>query len=172
MPTRSPPGVAQLLDLFDQALHTAFKLASELGSCHKSCQIQQINFLILQLIGHALFRDALCKSLCDRCLTDTGITYETRVVLCSSGKYLDDPSDLLIPADNGIDLILPCKCGQILAEFIKDLVLAALLIPCASSHGSPRRTFLRERLGIIGIVLDHVLDHAVLLALLRQWKET
>ena len=38
--------IAQLLDLLDQALHAAFKLAAELGAGHQSGQVQQIDFLI------------------------------------------------------------------------------------------------------------------------------
>ena len=49
--------VAQLLDLLDEALHPALKLAPELGARHQGGEVQQIDLLVQQLIGHVPLGD-------------------------------------------------------------------------------------------------------------------
>ena len=43
--------VAQLLDLLNEALHPALKLAPELGARHQGGEVQQIDLLVLELVG-------------------------------------------------------------------------------------------------------------------------
>ena len=53
----------RLADLLDQALHPALELAPELGTRHQGGEVQQIDLLIQQLIGHLPLGDLLGLSL-------------------------------------------------------------------------------------------------------------
>ena len=57
--------VAQLLDLLDQALHPALELTPELGARHQGGEVQQVDLLVQQLVGHVLVGNALGQALGD-----------------------------------------------------------------------------------------------------------
>ena len=120
--------VAALLDLADQAFHTAFELAAELGTCHQGSQIQQEHFLIPELVGHFPGGNALGQALGDGSLTHTGFTDETGVVLLAAVQDLNDPLRLHIPADDLIELAFPCSAGQVHAVAVQEFVLLVFLL--------------------------------------------
>ena len=96
--------VAQLADLLDQALHPALKLAAELGACHQGGEIQQIDLLVLELIGDVPLGDLHGQPLGDGRLAHAGLADEAGVVLLPAVEDLNDPLQLPVPADEPVQL--------------------------------------------------------------------
>ena len=117
--------IAAGLDLANQTLHTALKLTSELGACHKGGQIQQKHFLIAELIGHIPLCDPLGKPLSNGGLTNARLTNKARVILLSTVENLDNTLGLYISADDLIQLSLPGAAGKIHTIGIQEFVLIA-----------------------------------------------
>ncbi len=80
-----------LLDLVDQSLHAALKLAPELGTGHQSRQVQQIDLLVPQLKGHLPGGDALGQSLGNGGLAHAGLADEAGIVLLPAVQDLHHP---------------------------------------------------------------------------------
>ena len=120
--------IAALLDLADQALHTAFKLATELGTGHKGSQIQQEHFLIPQLVGHFPGGDPLGKTFRNSGLTDTGLTDETGIVLLAAVQNLNHTLGFHITADDFIQLSGLCSTGQVHTVAVQELVFVLFLL--------------------------------------------
>ena len=115
--------VALLADLLDEALHAAFKLAPELGARHESGQVQQIDLLVLQLIGDAAHGDSLGQTLGNGGLANAGLADEAGIVLLAAVQDLDHTLQLLLPAHHGIQLPLGGPLGQVDAVIVQELVL-------------------------------------------------
>ena len=77
---------------------------------------------VLQPLGHIPAHDALSEPFDDGGLSHPGLTNQDRVVLGPPGKNLDDPSDLVVTADDGIDLSLARQLGQIAPILLEGLV--------------------------------------------------
>ena len=115
--------VSALLDLTDQTLHAAFKLASKLGTCYQSSQIQKEDFLITQLVGNIAGCDPLSKTFCNSGFTDAGFTNQTGIVLLPAIQDLDNTLRLHIPTNDLIQLAFPRSAGQVHAVAVQELML-------------------------------------------------
>ena len=120
--------IAALLDLSDQALHTAFKLTTELRACHQCRQVQQHDFLIPQLIGHIASHDPLGKSLGNSSLANTGFADQAGIVLLPAVQNLNHTLCFHIPANDLIQLAFSCPTGQIQTVAVQKLVALFLLL--------------------------------------------
>ena len=150
--------VAERLDLVDEALHAAFKLSAELRARDKCRQVEQMDFLVFQLIRHLTLRNANGKPLCDRRLADARLADEARIVLLSAVENLDDTFGLAFASDDGIQLTQPCARrqigavrGQVLAFFRLFFLAAAVFFRFHStavlgSAAGRRVAVLREHL--------------------------
>ena len=67
--------IAEFFDLFNEALHAAFKLPPELRARDEGREIHEIDLFVLKLIRDVLVGNFLCKALSDGSLTDTWFTY-------------------------------------------------------------------------------------------------
>ena len=128
--------VAQLLDLVNEALHPLLKLAPELGAGHQGRQVQEVDLLVPQLKGHIPRHDPLGQALGNGGLAHAGFTDEAGVVLLAAVQDLDDPLDLLRPADDRVQLALLGLAVQGDAVALQELPLAVglalLLLPAAA----------------------------------------
>ena len=128
--------VAQLLDLVNEALHPLLKLAPELGAGHQGRQVQEVDLLVPQLKGHIPRHDPLGQALGNGGLAYAGFTDEAGVVLLAAVQDLDDPLDLLRPADDRVQLALLGLAVQGDAVALQELPLAVglalLLLPAAA----------------------------------------
>ena len=137
--------ISQLTDLLDKALHTAFKLAPELGPGYQRRQVQQIYLLIPQLEGHVVGHNALGQTLGNGRLAHAGFADEAGVVLLAAVQNLHHTLYLLLPADDRVQLAVPGPLAEIDAVAIQILVLfvglAALgsLLPAGGRVGLLRR---------------------------------
>ena len=119
--------VAQLLDLLNEALHAAFKLAPELGARHQGGEVQQIDLLVQQLVGYVPLPDLLGQALGDGGLAHAGLADEAGVVLLTAVEDLDGALDLLVPADDLVQLALGGLLGQGDAVVLQKLPLGGLV---------------------------------------------
>ena len=79
--------------------------------------------LFLRLSGTSPFDDPLRQALDDRGLADAGLADEHRVVLRAARQHLNDAADLFVAADDGIELALASRLGQVARIALKRLVL-------------------------------------------------
>ena len=117
--------VAVAADLFDQALHAAFKLAAELRPGHERRQVKQKYLLSLQLIRHFSVRDPLGQALGDGRLADARLADQAGIVFLTAVEDLDHTLQFLGPADHGVQLALGGACRQVNTVVIQKLMLAA-----------------------------------------------
>ena len=119
--------IAQRLDLLDQALHAALKLAAELGPRHHGGHIQQPNLLVLQLVGHIACGDLLGQTLGNGRLAHARLADETGVVFLPAVQDLDDPQRLALPAHHPVQLAVFGLGGEILGIKAEEFLLFRLL---------------------------------------------
>ena len=115
--------VARGLDLPDQALDAAFKLAAELRAGHKTRQIQQINFAVAQALRHISLGDAQGDALGNGRLADARLADQAGIVFLAARQDLDGAVDLLLAADHAVHLAVARLPRQILAVIVEELAL-------------------------------------------------
>ena len=79
--------------------------------------------LVAQPVGDVALDDAAREPFDDRGLADAGLTDEHRVVLRAARQHLDDAADLLVAADDRIDLPGARGLGEVAAVLLERLVL-------------------------------------------------
>ncbi len=129
-------------DLLEHRLEPVLELAAVLGPGHQGAQVQGDHPLVLQPLGHVAVHDALGQALHDGGLAHARLADEHRVVLGAAGQHLDDPADLLVPADDRVELAPAGQVGEVAAEALQRLVA-----PLRLRVGDPLRApHLRQRL--------------------------
>ena len=103
----------RLGDLLEDGLQPLLELAPVLGPGDERSQVQLGDALVLEPLGHVAPDDPLGQSLDDGCLAHARLAYQDRVVLGAPGEDLDDPPDLLVPADDRVQLPLAGQLGQV-----------------------------------------------------------
>ncbi len=78
--------------------------------------------LSLSAFGHVAADDALGQALDDGRLADARLADEDRVVLGPARQHLDDPADLVVPADDRVELARARLDGQVAAVLLEGLV--------------------------------------------------
>ena len=114
-------------DVGQKALDPALKLAPELGPGHQAGEVQKIDLLPQELGGHLFIGDPLGDALGDGGLSHPGLPDETGVVFGAPVEDLHDPVDLLLPADDGVQLALPGPLGEVFTEVVQELIGGLLL---------------------------------------------
>ena len=118
--------VAQLLHLVDEALHAALKLAAELGARHQGGEVQQVDLLVQQLVGHVPVIDALGQPLGNGGLAHAGVADEAGVVLLPPVEDLDGALNLVGAAHNAVQLALVGLAGEGDAVVFQEFALGGL----------------------------------------------
>ena len=83
--------------------------------------------LLSRMSGHVAGDDAVREALGDRRLADAGLADQGRVVLGLAAEDLDDPLDLLLAADDRVELVGPGGLGEVDAERVDGRGLAGAL---------------------------------------------
>ena len=99
--------VDRAAQLLDDLLEALLELAAVLGARHERADVQRQHALVRERLGHVARDDALGESLRDGRLADARLADERGVVLGPARQDLDDPLDLLLTADDGVDLAGP-----------------------------------------------------------------
>ena len=111
-----------VLDLLEDGLQPLLELAAELGAGDQCAEIERDDALVLEALRDVAADDPLGETLDDGRLADSRLADEDRVVLRPAGQDLDDPADLVVPTDDGIQLARPRFAGEIAAVLLERLV--------------------------------------------------
>ena len=117
-------GVAQLLDDLLEAL---LELAAVLRAGDERADVERQHPLVEQDVRHVAGDDALRQALGDRRLADAGLADQGRVVLGLAAEDLDDPLDLLLAADDRVELVGAGGLGEVDAQRVDGRGLAGAL---------------------------------------------
>ena len=130
-------GAAKLLDDLLEAL---LELAAVLGAGHQRADVEGQDALVEQRLGHVVVDDPVGQALGDRRLADARLADEGRVVLRPPREDLDDPLDLLLAPDHGVELAGAGRLGEVDPQLVDRRRLAGPL----RLRGGPGRRALRE----------------------------
>lgn len=111
------------LDLGEHGLEPLLELTAVLGAGDHGAEVQGDEALVLEGLGDVALDDALGQALDDGRLADAGLADEHRVVLRAAREDLDDAPDLVVAADDGVELALARGRREIGAELLQGLVL-------------------------------------------------
>src|SRR5450759_5738184 len=112
--------VATGSDLLQDLLQPFLEVTAVARTSNKGTEIQRVDLLVLERLGHLALDDVLGQALDDSCLADAGLADQDRVVLGSSGQHLHDPLDLLAATDDRVELALAGVLGRVAAELVAD----------------------------------------------------
>ena len=113
--------VAALGDLLHHLLQALLELAAVLRAGDQGRQVQRVDLLALEQLGHVGVRDALGEALDDGGLADARLADEHGVVLRAPREDLHDPLDLGLAPDDGVELAVGGELGQVAAELVEQL---------------------------------------------------
>ena len=142
------------LDLLEDLLQPLFEVTAVTRPGHQRAQVQGVELLVLEGLGHLRLDDLLRQALDHGGLADPGLTDEHRVVLGAPREHLHDPLDFLLPADDRIELALPSALRQIPTELVQHQ--RGRRGPLAAATGLGRLLAL-----VAGQELQHLLPHPV-----------
>ena len=111
--------VAPGADLLQHLLQALFEVAPVAGPGHQGAEVQGVQLLAPQGLGHVAGDDALGQALDDGRLAHARLADEHRVVLGAPGQHLHDPLDLALAADHRVELVLPGQLGEVAAELVQ-----------------------------------------------------
>src|SRR5436309_10258799 len=119
--------VAPLHDLLHDLLQALLELAAVLGAGDESGQVERVDLLALQQLGHLVGGDPGSEPLDDGGLADAWLADQHRVVLRAPREDLHHALDLGLAPDHRVELALGCELGQVAAELIEELRALRLL---------------------------------------------
>src|SRR5438270_4666218 len=146
--------VAAGADLLQHLLEALLEVAAVAGAGDESAEIECVDLLAVQRLGHVVGHDLLGQALDDGGLADAGLADENRVVLGAAGEDLHHALDLASPPNHGVELLLTRERGEVAAELVEDEGPARGRLAGA---GARARCFLAP--GVAGEELDHLLAH-------------
>ena len=111
-----------VLDLLEDRLQPLLELAAELGARDQRAQVQRHDALVLEPLRDVAAHDPLGEALDDRGLADARLADEHRVVLRAPREHLDRAADLLVAADDRIELARTRLLRQVAAVLLERLV--------------------------------------------------
>uniref|UniRef100_A0A0N4ZD53 PE-PGRS family protein n=1 Tax=Parastrongyloides trichosuri TaxID=131310 RepID=A0A0N4ZD53_PARTI len=100
-------------DLVQHGLQPLLELAAVFSARNQGAHIERQDFLVLQAFRHVAVDDAQGQALDDGGLADAGLADQDGVVLGATGQHLDGAADLLVAADDGVDLAVARGLGQV-----------------------------------------------------------
>ncbi len=119
--------VAALGDLLHHLLEALLELAAVLRAGDEGCEVERVDLLALQQLGHLVVADAGGEALDDGGLADARLADQHRVVLRAAREDLHHALDLGLAADDGVELALGGELGEVAAELVEQLRALRLL---------------------------------------------
>ena len=124
--------VAAGADLLEHLLQALLEVAAVARTRDQRPQVQRVELLVLERLGHLALDDALGQALDDGGLADAGLADQDRVVLGPPGEDLHDPLDLLLPADHRVQLALTSLLGEVATELVEHQRRRRRALPAAA----------------------------------------
>ena len=112
----------RLLDLVDHALEPLLEFAAKLGPGDERAHVEAHQLAILEAVGNVAIGDAQREPLGDRSLADPGLADQNGIILGAAGEHLDGTADLLVAADDGIQLAVARRLGEVARIFLERIV--------------------------------------------------
>ncbi len=84
--------------------------------------VEREQLLVADGFGHVAVDDAQRESLDDRRLADAGLADEDRIVLGPARQHLDRAADLLVAADDRVELARPRRLGEVAGVFLQRVI--------------------------------------------------
>ncbi len=100
-------------DVLEHRLESLLELAAILGPGEHCRHVQRQHALVLQTLGYFAIDDALSEALDDRGLAHPRLADEHRVVLGAPLQDLDHAPDLVVAADDRVELALARALGEV-----------------------------------------------------------
>ena len=119
--------VAALGDLLHHLLQALLELAAVLRARDERGEVERVDLLVLQELGHLVRRDARSEALDDGGLADARLADQHRVVLLAAREDLHHALDLGLAADDRVELALGRLLRQVAAELVEELRVLRLL---------------------------------------------
>ena len=113
--------VAALGDLLHHLLEALLELAAVLRARDQGREVERVDLLVLEQLRHLAVGDALREALDDGGLADARLADQHRVVLRAAREDLHDALDLGLATDDGVQLGLGGKLGQVAPELVEQL---------------------------------------------------
>ncbi len=111
------------LDLLEHGLEPLLELAAVLGAGEQGADVERDQAPVAERLGHVAGDDPLREALDDRGLADAGVADQHGVVLGPPREHLDHAPDLLVAADDRVELAGLGLLGQVAAELLERLEL-------------------------------------------------
>ena len=103
--------------LLHDRLEALFELAAILRAGDDQRDVERENPLVGEEVRHVAVDDLLREAFDDRGLADAGLANQHRVVLGAAAQHLLHALELVVAADQRIELVLHRRFGQVAAEF-------------------------------------------------------
>ena len=127
-------------EVVEHGLEPLLELAAELGAGDERAEVERQQPLVLEALRHLAVDDALGEALDDGGLADAGLADQHGVVLGAPLQDLDRAADLVVAADDRVELALLGALGEIDGVFLQRL---ARLLGVRVLAPSRRRAFRR-----------------------------
>src|SRR5215510_3590400 len=111
-----------LLNLFQHGLQTFFEFSAVLRAGDKRAHVESDDLFAFQTFGHVAAHDALGQPLDNGGFADARFADQYRIVFGSAREHLYRPADLVVAADDGIELALFGEPRQVAAVALQRLV--------------------------------------------------
>ena len=131
--------VVRVAQLLDDLLEALLELAAVLGAGDERADVEGQDALVEQDVRDVAGDDPVGEALGDGRLADARLADERRVVLRLAAEDLDDPLDLLLAADDRIELAGAGGLGEVDAELVDGRGLAGALRLLARAGGRALR---------------------------------
>ena len=133
--------VAAGLDLLEHLLEALLEIAAVTRAGDERAEIERVQLLAVQRVGHVVVDDHLGEAFDDRRLADAGLSDEDRVVLGAPRQDLHHPLELAGAADHRVELALAGHLGEVATELVEDLaraLVARVVLRRAADVGAGR----------------------------------
>jgi hypothetical protein len=109
-------------NLLQYRLQPLLELAAVFGARQHRPEVERQQLLVFEALGHVAIDDALREALDNRGLADPRLADQYRVVLGAAGQDLDRAADLLVAADDRVELAFARRLGQVAGVFFERVV--------------------------------------------------
>jgi hypothetical protein len=112
--------VSPILYLLQDLLQAFLKISPVARSGDKGAEVECVEALAIEVLGHFFGDDLLSEALDDGGLADAGLSDKDRVVLGPTGEDLHNALDLALTSDDRVELSIPGEPGEVAAELVEN----------------------------------------------------
>src|SRR5579883_486453 len=158
--------VARGANLLDDLLEALLELAAVLRSGDQRANVERQQALACQRLGHVALHDLVGQALDDGGLANAGLADQGRIVLGPAAQDLDDALDLLLAADDRIQLVVAGGGREVHAQLIdgRGAAVAALAVRRAAGLREHLDGLRADLLQVHAEALQHAGGNALALA--------